>query len=581
MANRVQSINIFKTFYQDILTHRSFYLILLLLTILMALMLNNTKQGADGTEYLRWTHSFVFDRDLHLLNNFEAIGGSYSLTPTGYVFERVNIGAPLLWTPFFGVASYFLPTSSEPNKRFYPTIQLLWINFSSWLYTILAGILTIGPLRRLFPVRTLSFATLAILLGTPVLFYMAIFSLSSHAGSIFLAALVLYLWISKKKPYPWLHYLSIGLVLGWMVLVASYNIALFLLPGFDLLSVYAGNKNWRQLLINGLAVGLGGFIGFVPQMIAWWFLFGGPFSTPYLGQLNWTDPFFIEVLFSSFHGLFLYAPVLLLVIPGLWWWARRNSWQALGIGLSWLFFSYIISASVAWWAGSSLGNRYFLSLTPFFIFGLAAFLHRGGRWAGVLVGLAVLWTIGLYLQFLNGVRLTSDSIVFSPLEIAQGQISALTNVSTIVPNLFVNVWANVSIMSLLFFILLLGTTSRLLYGWVVIEADKNPLLIRWIIVVGGVGLVLFVALAGWNSERAKAVLTDQGFYDQEHQSTRFDTRELANNFVQRAAYYEQTGHPELAQADLRAASELWKRDANPTPTRLYLGPKSEGCCCPF
>ena len=108
-------------------------------------------QGADGRRYLRWTYSFVFDQDLHLLNNFEATGGSYKLTPTGYVFELANIGTPLLWAPFYGVASLFLPTPTHQDP--YPadaTIQLLWLNFSSWLYTILAGILTLAALRQLF-----------------------------------------------------------------------------------------------------------------------------------------------------------------------------------------------------------------------------------------------------------------------------------------------------------------------------------------------------------------------------------------------------------------------------------------------
>ena len=130
-------------------------------------------------------------------------------------------------------------------------------------------------------------------------------------------------------------------------------------------------------------------------MIVWWFLFGSPFYSPYSGQLLWSEPYILETLFSTFHGLFFYAPVLLLVIPGLWQLRRVDGWTTLSLSLTWLALTYIVSINVAWWAGSSFGNRYFLTLTPFFMWGLAAFIKNNTKWAVALILPCVLWTVGL------------------------------------------------------------------------------------------------------------------------------------------------------------------------------------------
>ncbi|MEW5959034.1 MAG: hypothetical protein AB1801_14980, partial [Chloroflexota bacterium] len=559
----------------ELFKHRYFYLILAVVILMMGVTLHSGKQGADGNEYLRWTHSFVFDQDIHLLNNVEVIGGSYRLTPTGYVFERVNIGPALMWAPFYAISSFFLPGPAKPAIRFYPEVQFLWVNFSSWVYTILGVILTGGALRRQFPTRIWVEAVVVIVLGTPVLFYMVTFSLSSHPASIFLGALLLYLWLSHQKKYPVLHNLTMGIVCGWLMSIASYNVALLVLPALDLLKDYLDDRNWRTFLKHGLAIGLGGLMGFAPQMIVWWFLFGGPLNSPYSGQMVWSESYYLETLFSNFHGLFFYAPVLLLVAPGLWWWAHKNLWRALSIGLCWIVFTYIISISTGWWGGSSFGNRYFLTLTPFFTLGLAAFLQKADKkWKFAFIIPAVLWTVGLYLQFLYGVRLTSDSIVFPIRDILFGQIKVFTHLFNILPAFTANQpWSAVPLMTLPVMIFILTIASRMMYEGVIVKQNRYFIQISLMITGIGPGIILFVGLAGFRGETIKADLANQGFYEQDHVVVSTDIRETASDLVNRAKYHEQIGKPDKAITDLRSASESWKLENVGSPTRLYLGPK--------
>lgn len=570
-----------KSIYQDFSQHRYFYLWLLLLGGLMSLTLHSGMQGADGRNYLRWTHSLVMDQDLHLLNDFGALGGSYRLTPTGFIFERVNIGTALAWVPFYGLAMKLLPPLLGQIGSLYPAdgpLPLLWVNFTSWLYPILGGILTFVALRRRFSMGSVGAALVAVFLGTPVLFYMASFPLSSHPIAIFLASLLLYLWLADEPSSAW-HFFIMGIVSGWLMLVASYNIVFFLLPGLSLLKEWLAQKNWRRFFQHGLAVGLGGLLGFLPQMIVFWFLFGSPFYSPYSSQLLWQEPYLGATLFSTFHGLFFFAPVLLLVIPGLWQLRRTDAWLALSLGLVWLCLSYIVSINVAWWAGSSFGNRYFLTLTPFFALGLAAFIQINPRWTLAFVGPCVLWTVGLYLQFLNGVGLTSDSLVYPATEIAWGQLSAYAHILTLLPRLTLNrPWSTVPFFVLPLFVLILVGLSRLVYAWAIKGGDRpNSGLTQGIVLAASLGVILFVAWAGWRGEQTKAVLASQGFYDQPHEVVVREIKEVAgrSGLVTRAMYHQAVGQPDQAAADLKRASTLWKANETASPTRLYLGLKSD------
>jgi hypothetical protein len=375
----------------------------------------------------------------------------------------------------------------------------------------------------------------------------------------------------------------LGLVIGWLMLVASYNIVFFLLPGFSLVKELVEQRNWSAVWPKCLALGLGGVIGFLPQMIGWWFLFGSPFYSPYSGQLLWSEPYMLETLFSTFHGLFFYAPVLLLVIPGLWWLGRRSGWAALSLGSTWLALAYIVSINVAWWAGSSFGNRYFLTLAPFFVLGLAAFLQASKRWGLVLTILAVLWTVGLYLQFLNGVRLTSDSTIYSAMELAQGQVTAFGDSLAILPQLWVEwPWFSVPAIMLPLFSLILVGVSRIVYGWTMpaesCNSAPNGRALRFkfeiTLIAVGLALILFIGWAGLRGEQTKAALARQGFFNQPHEVVFREIKEVAGRagLVTRAMYHEHMGQRDQAIADLRRASGLWKPDAAPHSSRLYLGP---------
>ena len=65
-------------------------------------------------------------------------------------------------------------------------------------------------------------------------------------------------------------------------------------------------------------------VGVLPQFLMWHMLFGSPMANPYSGQLYWTQPQVWQVLFSPFHGLFIFAPILLFAVVGVFLFAKTD-----------------------------------------------------------------------------------------------------------------------------------------------------------------------------------------------------------------------------------------------------------------
>jgi hypothetical protein len=122
-------------------------------------------------------------------------------------------------------------------------------------------------------------------------------------------------------------------------------------------------------------------------------------------RFYWTQPALIRSLFSSYHGLLVSTPALLLAVWGLaWQLVRRQGWRD-PLLLCWvasaLVLWYVNSAWYAWWFGHSIGNRGFLELAGLFVIGFALAYARLGevrrRWRW---GVLALVAMAVALQYL-------------------------------------------------------------------------------------------------------------------------------------------------------------------------------------
>ncbi|MGH9371936.1 MAG: hypothetical protein ACRD15_10440, partial [Vicinamibacterales bacterium] len=116
---------------------------------------------------------------------------------------------------------------------------------------------------------------------------------------------------------------------------------------------------------------------FAPQMLVWQTLYGQPFAIPQgPGFMRWTDPALVQVMFSDYHGLLTWTPVVALGLAGFVPLARRDRLVAAAaiafFAVSW----YVNAAAGDWWAGEAFGARRFVSCFPVLALGFAALIDR-------------------------------------------------------------------------------------------------------------------------------------------------------------------------------------------------------------
>jgi len=123
----------------------------------------------------------------------------------------------------------------------------------------------------------------------------------------------------------------------------------------------------------------------------------------------WRSLVFFSVLFSSDHGLLSWTPLLGLAILGLLFFTFRLPKAGIPFFTALVAFYLFISLFPDWAGISPYGNRFFVSLTPPFILGLAYVLERvAAHFPQPRVALAVssgmlacfvLWNLGFIYQW--------------------------------------------------------------------------------------------------------------------------------------------------------------------------------------
>jgi hypothetical protein len=107
--------------------------------------------------------------------------------------------------------------------------------------------------------------------------------------------------------------------------------------------------------------------------------------------------------------MFSWTPILILAVAGLAFLIKRDALLGAGSLLTFLAFYYLIASYPDWDGISSFGNRFFVSLTPIFILGLAALLSSFSSWMGKstralavscpVLALLIVWNAGFIFQW--------------------------------------------------------------------------------------------------------------------------------------------------------------------------------------
>jgi len=352
----------------------------------------------DGRYYYAYLRSAVVDHNLDFRNEFEHFSCPLELTKTGRIANKFSIGPALLWSPFFLVfhlkASFLNLLGINLITDGFSHLYQIATGLAAVFYGILGLWLSFKVVEEYFSLKIALISTFSLWLASNLFFYTAVDPINSHAVSFFVASAIVFTLIKYSREGKGRQLAILGLLTGLLAMIRTQDL-IFLVPILAWL-LKEGQKEIR-LAFNKVSIFLFFvLVGFLPQLGVWQILYG-ELKSPYLIQgetFNWLRPQILLPFFSSNNGLFYYSPILLLAIIGLFL-ARKRSFLVMGGIFLFLLQTYVVASWHTWSGGEAYGGRMFISLMPFFIIGLAAFLERYNkkRWGlicSVLLALVVL-----------------------------------------------------------------------------------------------------------------------------------------------------------------------------------------------
>lgn len=403
---------------------------------------------SDGRGYYVYMPSLVIDGDLDFSNQIEKnwdVDFDPSLledkTPLGYVRNKYPMGLALSALPSFAVAhllslgAYALTGSHRFLPDGYSALYQLFTLFTVLGFGYLMMLMTDRIMQTYFALRGVAIgcAVLAFWTLSHYSYYFFREPLMVHVTSAFWVTACLYFGLKGQQEavsigpaslseFPNAGRNSQNVLLNMGLMFVAFAFAIVCRPtnmfiGFFVLlaSINALKKAASPALwLKTLAIGLLATFPILIQMTVWKVMTGSWISYSYKseGFSHAGNPYLWSTLFSSLHGLFFWAPILLLSFVGLAL-RFRESHPLKDVFLTPLMLGalvlwYFNSSWHQWWFGDAFGARSFLELAPLFIVGLgfffAALMQVQKPLARVLVAGAVVacgvYTYGLMALYI-------------------------------------------------------------------------------------------------------------------------------------------------------------------------------------
>lgn len=378
---------------------------LLLIFFVLSLPLINPIVHGDGVGYYAYArapliqHNLQFEEDWRHANLYfhsaridfggQVLPNQY--TQTAHIGNLFSVGPAILWSPFLLLAHIIVLIADFFGAHIpadgFSAPYILAMAIGTAIYGFLGLFLSFALAKKYVSESWAFLATLGIWTATSLPVYMYFNPAWSHAHSVFAVSLFLWFWDRTRGSRTTTQWILLGLVSGLMVDVYFPNGVFLLLPLIE--SILAYRITWdkkdaaamRALFIGNLVFTLLLVIAVLPTLITRRIVFGGFTRLGAYSALpwDWRAPHWRDVLFSSNHGLLTWTPILVLALAGLFFPTRSAKAITLYLSAAGIAFYYVISSYPYWDGMSSFGNRFFISLTPVFIFGLSLFLERIAR----------------------------------------------------------------------------------------------------------------------------------------------------------------------------------------------------------
>lgn len=314
----------------------------------------------------------------------------------GHTYNKYYCGTAIPMAPFFFGAHIYALNSDYPADGYSKPYNVS-ISIAAIFY-LLASLWLIVLILKEFKIKNsvIAWVIPIIVFGTNWYYYVVVEPSVSHVYTVCLTSLLVLLGLRWGRTGR-VNLIVIGLLIGLIILVRPVNgLVLALFPFFFpsgkafLQDMGKAFSNYKQLipaiLLGLMVVGL--------QLVLYKFQTGEFLVYSYEEEgFNFADPQIFNVLFSYKKGLFVYTPITLIALFGLFPMAGKNFWQTLTLLLFFVLFTYIISSWWNWYYGGSFSSRVYLDIMWLFALLLGVLLDSiNAKWlkTGLITVLIIL-----------------------------------------------------------------------------------------------------------------------------------------------------------------------------------------------
>jgi hypothetical protein len=384
---------------------------------------------SDGSGYYAYLPAWFIYDDIHF-NFLDSIHKKYEtnnfIQGIGYNSEKqvktdkYYIGTALMTAPFFlinhGINLKLYGEGDGYSKSYQFTVSI------AALFYWLLGIIGLIKVLRLFQINnstilwTLGFLTF----GTFGNYYTVYNPSFSHVFSFCVITWFFYFckkWASTDRHYYLIH---LSILLGLIFLLRPTNAVIGLIIPFFFVDWKAFATTFKALLTKHYLILFAAILIFSGAIFSQIYTIYCQIGEWKLNTYNeegfdfLLDPQIFNVLFSYRKGLFTYSPILILIIPGIYFLFRKNRYFAWG----WLLVSsiilYITASWWCWYYGGGLGMRPYFDLFVMLAIPMALFIQATRSFKRLLL-LAVSGLLIYYYQTVQ-VQMNQNILHYSEMD---------------------------------------------------------------------------------------------------------------------------------------------------------------------
>ena len=340
---------------------------------------NDTPFHADVNQYYSYLPLTFIYGDLDLIKHNHEYWGITA--PNGGIVPKATYGMALMYSPFFLLGHKIAINQHSPQDG-YSEPYATCIHYGTLFYCFFGLVLLAFILKRFFSDGPIAITLLTLFFATNLFYYTFKEGEMTHSYTFFLLSLLLFFtcrWHEKNKS---IYFLWIGLIMGLLTLIRPNEILFFLIfIGYQVYSFSDLKNKLRKIFFSFKNIPLfllGFFILWLPQMIFWkiktdQLLF---FSYGSQERFFWLDPQITNLLFSYRKGWFVYTPIMLFSIIGLFVPKCKITGFKFSIIIYLLLNIYLLSAWWCWWYGGGFGMRALVQCYAILAIPMAAFYER-------------------------------------------------------------------------------------------------------------------------------------------------------------------------------------------------------------